>query len=317
MLAVTTRSGLIETIHEGAVAAVSPDGELIAHSGDIDRPFYLRSAAKPFQALVAQQMGAGLAPVELALAAGSHDGQPAHVAIVESMLSAAGLGESMLGCPPSWPIAESAKQRLVAAGSAEPRPIWHNCSGKHASWLRASVASGLSPVGYLDPGHPVQKAVVDLVSEMGGHPADPVGVDGCGAPVLRTTTRVMALLYARLATLGELREVREAMHRYPALVSGVGNGDALLATALDAVAKRGAAGCLGLALRGRLGLAVKSWDGSQLAAGVAMAATLAALGEIPSATAASTIDPVAHPPVLGGGRVVGAVEPAIELVRLS
>ena len=43
------------------------------------------------------------------------------------------------------------------------------------------------------------------------------------------------------------------MHAFPALVSGVGNVDAAIATHLDAVAKRGAAGALGIGLRGRLG----------------------------------------------------------------
>ncbi|MGH8948747.1 MAG: asparaginase, partial [Acidimicrobiia bacterium] len=47
MLAASTRSGLVETMHDGAVAVVSPDGALVAHSGDIDQPFFLRSAAKP------------------------------------------------------------------------------------------------------------------------------------------------------------------------------------------------------------------------------------------------------------------------------
>ena len=49
----------------------------------------------------------------------------------------------------------------------------------------------------------------------------------------------------------EFLEVFDAMHAFPALVSGVGNVDAAIATQLDAVAKRGAAGVLGIGLRGR------------------------------------------------------------------
>ncbi|MCI0426067.1 MAG: asparaginase, partial [Actinobacteria bacterium] len=61
MLAASVRSGLVETVHEGSVAVSDAEGNLIAWSGDIDRPFYLRSAAKPFQAMVSQENGAGLA----------------------------------------------------------------------------------------------------------------------------------------------------------------------------------------------------------------------------------------------------------------
>ncbi len=291
---------------------MSPDGVLIARSGDIDRPFYLRSAAKPFQAAVAQHMGADLAPVELALAAASHDGQPVHVAVVESMLAGVGLDSSRLRCPADWPLSAVASRRLAAAGRLEPSRLWHNCSGKHAAWLRACVGGGLSVDDYLAPVHPLQLAVASYVSELGEHPVDPVGVDGCGAPVLRTTARAMALLYARLAASRELREVFTAMHRFPALVSGTGNGDAELAAALDVASKRGAAGCIGVAVDNRLGVAVKCWDGNQVVADAAMVAALDALREIPG-VAAERLGPIAHPPILGGGEVVGELIPRFEL----
>lgn len=312
MLADKTRSGLIETTHDGAVAVMSPDGTLIARSGDIDRPFYLRSAAKPFQAALAQSMGAGLAPVELAMASASHDGQPVHVAIVESMLVAVGLDSASLRCPADWPLSAVAARRLAAGGRSKPSRLWHNCSGKHAGWLCACVAGDLSIDDYLAPGHPLQQAIVAYVSELGEHPVDPVGVDGCGAPVLRTTTRAMALLYARLGARAELREVFTAMHRFPALVSGTGNGDTEIATALDVAAKRGAAGCIGVAVDNRFGVAVKSWDGTQVVADAAMVAALDALGEVPG-VAMERLTSIAHPPIMGGGKPVGELTPRVEL----
>ncbi|NIR36841.1 MAG: asparaginase, partial [Actinobacteria bacterium] len=45
------RSGLVEARHEVAAAAVDRDGRVIETLGsDTDRPFFLRSALKPFQA---------------------------------------------------------------------------------------------------------------------------------------------------------------------------------------------------------------------------------------------------------------------------
>ncbi len=312
MLAAQTRSGLDETTHEGAVAVVSADGSLVASSGDIDQPFYLRSACKPFQAVVAQECGADLGPLQLALAAASHDGDPVHVALVATMLGDLGLAESDLHCPPSEPLSERAAHRYRAEGQGERRSLWNNCSGKHAAWLRACQAQGWPVDRYLAPDHPIQVLVTELVTELGRFPASPVGVDGCGAPVHRTTTRAMALLYARLATEPRLKEVYAAMHRYPALVSGVGNGDAAISINLNAAAKRGAAGCIGVAIEGRLGVAVKSWDGIHEVANSAAIATLAELGEVPH-VAAGRLGALARPRVLGGGRVVGELEPRVSL----
>lgn len=291
---------------------VSADGSLVVSSGDIDQPFYLRSACKPFQAVVSQECGAGLEPMQLAMAAASHDGDPVHIALVEKMLGDAGIDESDLGCPPSEPLSEAAAVRYRAEGLGEPRPLWHNCSGKHAAWLRACQAQGWPLDGYLAPDHPIQALVTDLVTELGRFPASPVGVDGCGAPVHRTSTRAMALLYARLAAEPRFREVFTAMHRYPALVSGVGNGDAAISINLNAAAKRGAAGCIGVAIEGRFGVAVKSWDGIQEVAHSAAIATLAALGEV-TPVAEDRLEALARPRVLGGGRVVGELEPRVSL----
>jgi L-asparaginase II len=312
VLAARTRSGLDETMHDGAVAVVSADGRLIASSGDLDQAFFLRSAEKPFQALVSQENGAELGLLQLAVAAGSHDGDPVHIALVRDMLSEAGLEESDLLCPPSRPLSAAAAARVGEEGLDEMRAVWNNCSGKHAAWLRACRAQGWPADQYLAPDHPIQVLIADLVSELGGFPVGPIGVDGCGAPVHRTTTRAMARLYACLASETRLSDVFTAMHRYPALVSGIGNGDAAIATNVNAAAKRGAAGCIGVAVGGRLGVAVKSWDGIQEVADSAAIATLTALGEMP-AVAGQRLDQLARPRVFGGGQVVGQLEPRVSL----
>lgn len=309
-----TRSGLIETYHHGVVAVAGLDGELVAWSGNVDRPFYLRSAAKPFQALAAQEAGAALDPIRLAMACSSHDGEPVHVALVETMLAEVGLTPGDLRCTPGWPLSVAARDRLIRDGHRRPLPLWHNCSGKHASWLRACVAGGWPVAGYLDPTHPLQVRIIELVSELGGAPVEPVGVDGCGAPVLRTTARAMARLFARLASEPALDPMWTAMHRYPALVSGTGEGEAVMAMAAAAAVKRGAEGCLGLARRYGYGLAVKAWDGLSTAAEVAAIAALAQLGPL-SAYVAQRLDRFARPPTLAGGAKVGGWEPRLELLQ--
>jgi L-asparaginase II len=46
-----TRGEIVESIHYGSIAVVSPDGQLMAHYGDPHAVTFLRSSAKPFQAL--------------------------------------------------------------------------------------------------------------------------------------------------------------------------------------------------------------------------------------------------------------------------
>ena len=311
MLAERVRSGLVETAHDGVVAIADADGRLIARSGDVERPFFLRSSAKPFQAHVSQEAGAELAPLELAMVSASHRAYPMHVALVNEILAAAGLDESHLRCPPAWPYGERARDMAAAGGARSPRRLWHNCSGKHAGFLRACVANGWPVDSYLEPQHPLQRRVAALVSELGGFNVEQVGVDGCGAPVLRTNAAAMARLFARLAE-DPFNEVFTAIHRYPGLIAVNGAPDTEIAVATHAAAKGGAQGCLGVGLASGIGIAVKSWDGLGDIAGVAAVAALEALGAL-SDTARGALAAVASPPVLGGGRRVGDTESRLDL----
>lgn len=312
MLATSVRSGLEETTHEGAVAVVDRGGRLLAHHGEIDRLFYLRSAAKPFQALVSQESGASLSLLEMAIVCASHRGFPAHLSLVASVLEEAGLDEGALRCPPDWPLAPAASRIAARTGAREPRRIWHNCSGKHAGFLRACVAAGWPTETYLDPEHPLQQIVRTTVSELGGLAVDPVGVDGCGAPVLRTTARATATLYARLAGDDRLGEIFRAMHAYPALIGVNGTGDSDIAMSIHGAAKGGAAGCVGVAVEGHLGVAVKSWDGDGDVANLAASVALDQLGLL-TTTARRALGPVMSPSVMGGGHRVGHLEARFEL----
>jgi L-asparaginase II len=122
----------------------------------------------------------------------------------------------------------------------------------------------------------------------------------------------MARLFMLLATEDRLAAVFAAMHRYPALIGANGEGDTEIAIATNSAAKGGAAGCVGIAVEGRLGVAVKSWDGLGAVANLAAVATLTELG-VTSATAERALEPILRPPVMGGGAPVGVLERRFEL----
>ncbi|MFP5333335.1 MAG: asparaginase [Acidimicrobiia bacterium] len=309
MIAVVTRSGLDEAFHDGCVIAVDSTGAVIGRFGDVDRIFYVRSTAKPFQAALAVELGADLPPEHVAVACSSHAGTSTHVAIVREILAAGGLEASDLACPPSRPDSRGADRDWVRVGVLDRQPIFHNCSGKHAAMLRACVAQGWDLETYLAPDHPLQQAILGRMGDIGMLSSSEVGVDGCGAPVFRVSARSVATAFVHLDTTPYQR-VRTAMHRYPALVSGTGNADAEIAVGLDAVAKGGAEGLLAVAVAGRGALVVRCWDGSERAVAVAALAAMQQLGWVNERT--PFIDRL-HRPVRGGGEVVGSVRAVFEL----
>lgn len=312
MLARVVRNGVVEAVHDGAVGAVDVDGRLVASTGDLARTFFLRSAAKPFQATVSQESGAGLAPQQLALACASHGGQAVHVAIVRDMLAGVDLDETALKCPPAWPFGEGAQDSLVAAGHRKPRAIWHNCSGKHAAMLCACIASGWPTDTYLEATHPLQRRIAETMRDVLGGDHGAAGVDGCGVPAFQGDVRSMANAYATLAGETRFAPAWAAMHRYPALTSDQNQPAAAIATWIDAAAKHGAEACLGVAVRNRLGVAVKVWDGSPRAVGVGMVASLEQLGVV-TQPARDGLAGISHPAVFGGGKPQGAIEPMVQL----
>src|SRR5579863_3250119 len=194
---VVTRGGIVESEHFVRYAIASADGAILESAGDIDSPTFLRSSAKPLICAAVVESGAadrfGFTDAELALAAGSHSGEPMHVEAAQSMLSKIGLDENALACGPHPPIHEPSAEALVLAGRL-PSRLHNNCSGKHASILALAVHIGASPEGYLSPTHPAQQRILRGCAEMLGIPLASmvVGVDGCGIPVVAVPLKISA-----------------------------------------------------------------------------------------------------------------------------
>ena len=307
MIVASIRSGLVEAVHPVSAVAVDASGNVVASIGDdLDRPFWMRSASKPFQAFVSQEAGAGLGTEQLAVACASHGGQPVHVAYVREMLAGVGLDESALLCPPDHPTSDTAADHWAARGMPVAR-ILHNCSGKHSAMLRACVASGW-PLSYTDPDHALQRRNVEFAAEVTGTDVEPVGVDGCGVPTLRTDLVAMGRSFALLATESRFVEVRDAMMRFPSLTCDGWRQESVVARWLPGAVKGGAEGCVGVAwAEGGLGFAAKAWSGSHAAVMVAVAELMIRAGIVPTHVRGA-LDGVLHPPVVGGGAPQGRME---------
>ena len=299
----TVRNGLPESIHDVSVFATDATGAELYRSGDPDRPLFYRSAVKPLQATVALEMGIDLPPEHVAVACASHNGWPAHIAIVRRMLSDVGLDEHALQCPAVWPLSQNARDLQIRRGVRSVKGVFHNCSGKHAAMLAACVAQGWPIDTYLSPDHPLQQHIVEVVTEATGIRPEPVGVDGCGAPTLRGSVRGLATAFAQLSSNRRYKRASSAISRFPSLVADNERADGKLARWWGGPVKVGAEGQIGIGRHG-IGIAAKAKAGGRDVAVAAIIAVANDLGLLPDAMRSGLANQAA-PPVLGGGVPVG------------
>ena len=307
------RSGFFESAHRGSLVVLDADGAVTHAVGAVDVPTLPRSSNKPVQATT--YLDAGWVPrstQELAIAAGSHSGEPGHIELALSMLAAAGLGPDDLGCPAALPSDERERATWLVEGRSPAREAM-NCSGKHAAMLSACVAAGWPSEGYLDRAHPLQQAIEARLGAAGGEAVSAVVVDGCGAPqhalsVTALARGVLSLLQAEPGTAG--RAVADAVRAHPWLVAGTGKDDTLLMGAVPGLlVKGGADGVHVAALPGAGAVALKLDDGGDRGRMPALCAGLARLG-----VDADLLAPFAVTPVSGGDGVVGEVRASSALV---
>ena len=229
-----TRGGITESRHRGHIVAAEPDGTIAAYLGAPETVTYLRSSAKPHQAIPLVASGAadrfGFTEQEIALACASHSGEPIHTEVVASMLGKIGLGPEALKCGVHQPFSLEVNRRLHEKGE-QPNVLQNNCSGKHAGMLALALYLGAPTETYDEPTNPVQLAIGKTVSQFSGIAIEDIaiGTDGCGVPVFGITVKAMALMYARLvATPAQFDEptrnaairIVEAMTTYPELIGG-------------------------------------------------------------------------------------------------
>jgi len=325
---VQNRGGIVESRHRIHGVVVNEAGERVVEIGASDGVTFLRSAAKPFQALPLVEEGVvdrfGLSGEELALCCGSHNGEPRHLEAAASILRRAGLGPGDLECGPHRPMGEEAARALEREGR-EAEPIHNNCSGKHAGMLALAVAMEWPTRGYVGVSHPVQERMLDEIVRWSGIEGGRVGrgTDGCGVVTFALPLVAMARSYARLAAAAARGDpgperVVEAMRCHPFYVAGRGRlCTALLEGVGDRLfAKVGAQGvyCAGVPDEG-LGVAVKVEDGGRTAAEVALLHLLQGL-DLVSSEDLGELAEFARPPIRNTrGERVGEYRPEFEVVR--
>ncbi|MFD5742879.1 asparaginase [Streptomyces massasporeus] len=299
------RGGIVEGIHYGSVVVLDADGEVRLQIGDIEAAFYPRSAIKPVQAVAMARAGLPLDGELLSLTAASHSGEERHLAGTRRILELAGLTEDHLRNVPDLPFDPVVRDAWVREGRL-PSRLAQNCSGKHAAMLYTCTLNDWPLENYLDPGHPLQQAIAEIVEDLTGQRIARVTVDGCGAPLFSISLHGLARATARIATAApgtpEAR-VADAMREHAEMASGSGRDVAALMRAVPGLlSKDGFEGVQVAALADGRAVAVKIADGANRARVPVTAAALARAGVDPGLLAE-----FAGEPLLGGGEPVGSV----------
>ena len=297
------RNGIVESQHRAHVCVVNSSGQILFSLGDPDYITFLRSSAKPLQALAVVISGAAqrfnLSSKEIAIISGSHGGEQIHLETVCSILAKAGLSPSQLQCGAHPPLDSAAKEALRQTGE-RPASLHHNCSGKHAGMMATAVHLGLPIADYLRLEGKVQQNISHVIAAFADvKPGEIVyGIDGCSAPVHGLPMKAAAFAFARLMEPVDLPDdytsaavtVTKAMRAHPEMVAASSGRicTELIRAASDAnlVAKGGAegfysAGWLDQGTGSGVGLSVKIEDGAQRARDPLVIAVLQKFGVLP------------------------------------
>lgn len=236
-----TRGSIVESVHYGAVAVCDASGSLVRSIGDADAVAFLRSSSKPFQVLPLVERGGvqhfKLTERELSVMCASHNGTDEHVQVVSGIQKKLGVTADDLLCGMHTPGDAATAERMFK-NNEDNTPLRHNCSGKHTGMLAHCLLRGLSIQDYINPTHPIQKTILETMSEMTGVRVNEIalGTDGCSAPVFAVPLRNAAGAFAQLADPSALPEPRQsalrlifkAMTSHPDMVAGPGAFDTLL-----------------------------------------------------------------------------------------
>jgi L-asparaginase II len=292
---------------------VTAAGDVLYRLGDVHRPYPVRSLAKPFLTAELVKSGAadafGLTAIDLAIAAGSHDGEEQHVDAVRAFLRRIGLSESALLCGPAID-----GKRAIGA------PVANNCSGKHAGVLALCKHLAFPTESYTSSDHLVQRWLLPRVMQAFGVEGDDASIliDGCGMPIFAATLAQVALAYAHFGASEEPHyfRVRAAMASHPTYVGGaLHNLDTEVIRNTDGavIGKIGAEGMHGDAIASNaIGIAIKVIDGNSRALGPALVALLRRFVALPLAFS-WRLETIASQPVLNASNTPVGIIRAVEL----
>ena len=288
-----TRSGEIESFHQGVAVLVNSSGEILKEWGNSEKLIYPRSALKPIQSLNLYKDGIGeglnISDEYIALTTASHHSESFHQKMIIEWLEKINLNEDNLTCGPDWPWNLDDKFEARRNFKKKSR-MFHNCSGKHCGHLAVSKYKDLPVKNYNQNNHPLQKELINLIENLSGYKIKNIGIDGCTLPNPLIPIKKFAYAMAQIADYNKLNENSDIAKRifnsctkFPEITGGTNSVNCTLTKLSEGKIffKNGAEGVfVAIIPEKKAALVVKIDDGASRAAEVAIAGLISELNII-------------------------------------
>lgn len=272
------RNGVLENEHYGQVCIVNGEGDITHELGDVTTTTFLRSAAKPFQALPVyiheSDKEFHVTDKEATIFMASQRGESYHEEALLSVKEKLSIDEETFICSAQYPLNDAPKEKYIY-DHKDKRRLLHNCAGKHLGILALTKSLGAPLETYGELDGPAQQLSLDAMAYMAEFPKEEIkfGVDGCGFPVYAMPLKNIANAYMRLANPEKLddavyaKAVKRAgslMNAHPEMIASHDFVCTVLLNDPNLVAKGGAKGVYGIGLRDeKIGISLKVMDGSE------------------------------------------------------
>ena len=288
-----TRSGEVESVHQGVAVLINSSGNILREWGNSDISIYPRSALKPIQTLNLYKDGLAdtmsLSEEQIAITTASHHAEKFHSDIIYNWLKKINVNEENLSCGHDWPwnLEDKFKAKFQYKNK---RKIYHNCSGKHCGHLAVCAYKNLTIENYQKETHPIQKDLIKLIENLSEYKIKNIGIDGCTLPNPFMPLRKFALAASRLTDYKKLNENEDIAKKifnscvnFPEITGGTNSINCILTklSKKKIFFKNGAEGVfLALIPEIKSALVVKILDGAARAAEIAIAGLISKLNVI-------------------------------------
>ena len=246
---------------------VDSRGTPIISNGDIGRPVWMHSTAKPIQLLPFLNRGLdrkySLTKEEVVLLSSSHLAQPQHIDALLSIFRKAELHEEDLILPPAAPQGKRSYHNwLKSLGKMEKR--YHPCSGNHAAMMLLQRELTGSTSGYEQIDSPTQQEILQYIEAYTETKAL-LMEDNCGIPMYGVPLHKIALSYQKFAA-SPSRSIAggfiDAVHTAPVMLEGDGCISTILCSDCHLIAKTGINNLLAIGSQSKhVGVAINAENG--------------------------------------------------------
>lgn len=267
-----------DSARNDATTANTPSKNLLLKQGDVDYSLWTRSLLKPFQLAahfaILRENYPQLKPEHFALMSSSHNCESMHLELLDQIMEIGRISQSKLKCPPALPNDVCTREKFIAEGK-QASSLYHNCSGKHFSYMMSLQAQGLPIENYTDSDNIEHARLEKLLTNLLARDEKSFNrtTDGCQLPNQALSIIEIASLYQKLARAAgsvtnvaneqlvseskqnEIGVIGALMERFPQILGGTNRLDTrIMQGALTAsntthlMAKDGAEGLLAIGI---------------------------------------------------------------------